>query len=40
MFFVRTQQEHDWRRPEYRFTRRQSRAFTRLIEEAEQAVKQ
>ncbi|KAL1637753.1 hypothetical protein SLS56_000308 [Neofusicoccum ribis] len=38
MFFVRTQQqqqEHDWRSPEYRFTRRQFEAFTRLVEEAE-----
>lgn len=35
MFFVRTQLEYDWRSPEYKFTRRQFRAFVRLIEEAE-----
>lgn len=35
MFFIRTQQEHDWRSPEYKFTRRQFEAFTRLVEEAE-----
>ena len=38
MFFVRTQQEHDWRSPQYKFTRPQFRAFARLMEEAKRVV--
>ena len=34
MFFARTQREHDWRSPEYRFTRGQRRAWDELIKEA------
>ena len=35
MFFARTQRQHDWQSPRYKFTGRQFRAFVRLIEEAE-----
>ena len=37
MFFARTQREHDWASPPYRFTRAQRRTWDRLIEEARQA---
>ena len=36
MFFARTQKEHDWASPAYRFTQAQQRAWDRLIEEARQ----
>ena len=35
MFFVRTQREHEWTSPQYRFTQYQATAFERLIREAE-----
>jgi hypothetical protein len=35
MFFVRTQREHTWKSPQYRFTRRQREAWEALIEQAE-----
>jgi superfamily II DNA helicase RecQ len=34
MFFVRTQKEHDWQSPPYKFTPEQFEKFDRLIEEA------
>ena len=34
MFFARTQQEHTWKSPKYRFTRRQREAWEALVEEA------
>jgi hypothetical protein len=34
MFFARTQKEHDWASPKYRFTDAQQQAWDRLIEEA------
>jgi hypothetical protein len=34
MFFARTQKEHDWRSPKYRFTNAQQQAWNELIEEA------
>ncbi|TKA60225.1 hypothetical protein B0A55_13169, partial [Friedmanniomyces simplex] len=34
MFFTRTQRPHDWSSPVYRFNRRQSAAFEKLIEAA------
>ncbi|KAJ9634897.1 hypothetical protein H2199_008761 [Coniosporium tulheliwenetii] len=40
MFFARTQKEHDWRSPKYRFTRRQREAWEVLVKEAEQKVSQ
>jgi Orsellinic acid/F9775 biosynthesis cluster protein D len=36
MFFVRTQKEHDWESPKYRFTNAQQQAWNRLIEKAKQ----
>lgn len=38
MFFVRTQRQHEWKSPPYRFNRRQFDAFAKLIEEAERWV--
>jgi superfamily II DNA helicase RecQ len=38
MFFARTQKEHDWRSPKYRFTDAQQQAWDRLIEEARQGL--
>jgi hypothetical protein len=38
MFFVRSNREHDWKVPPYKFTRGQSRAFQRLIEEVEYVI--
>lgn len=38
MFFIRTQREHDWNSPEYKFTRSQEEAFIRLMNEAERVV--
>ena len=35
MFFVRTQRQHEWKSPSYRFNRRQFAAFERLIAAAE-----
>jgi superfamily II DNA helicase RecQ len=35
MFFARTQREHTWKSPQYRFTRRQREAWEALIEQAE-----
>jgi RecQ family ATP-dependent DNA helicase len=35
MFFARTQREHAWKSPQYRFTRRQREAWEALVEEAE-----
>ncbi|KAG9193950.1 hypothetical protein G6011_03985 [Alternaria panax] len=34
MFFARTQREHAWKSPAYRFTRRQREAWEALVEEA------
>ena len=39
MFFVRTQRQHEWKSPAYRFSRRQFAAFERLIEAAEEVVR-
>ena len=38
MFFVRTQREHEWRSPPYRFTPRQFDKFEQMIEAAEYVV--
>ncbi len=38
MFFARTQREHDWSSPNYRFTRGQQRAWEKLVEEARREV--
>ena len=38
MFFARTQREHAWKSPQYRFTRRQCEAWEALVEEAERSV--
>ncbi len=35
MFFARTQREHEWPSPKYRFTRRQREAWEALVEQAE-----
>ncbi|RYN60390.1 hypothetical protein AA0117_g13059 [Alternaria alternata] len=35
MFFARTQREHAWKSPQYRFTRRQREAWEALVKEAE-----
>ncbi|KAK4983003.1 hypothetical protein LTR50_007471 [Elasticomyces elasticus] len=35
MFFARTQREHGWKSPKYRFTRRQREAWEALLEQAE-----
>jgi superfamily II DNA helicase RecQ len=35
MFFARTQKEHTWKSPQYRFTRRQREAWEALVEQAE-----
>lgn len=40
MFFVRTQREHDWQSPPYKFTRAQFATFQKLIEEVEMVVNQ
>jgi hypothetical protein len=37
-FFARTQREHTWKSPQYRFTRRQREAWEALIEQAERVV--
>ena len=37
MFFARTQREHAWTSPKYRFTRRQREAWEALVEEAERS---
>ena len=39
MFFVRTQCQHEWKSPPYRFSRRQFDAFERLIAAAENTTK-
>ena len=38
MFFARTQREHTWKSPRYRFTRRQQEAWEALVEQAEREV--
>ena len=38
MFFARTQREHEWESPKYRFTRRQREAWEALVEQAERYV--
>ena len=38
MFFARTQKEHAWKSPKYRFTRRQREAWEALVEAAERSV--
>jgi hypothetical protein len=38
MFFARTQREHRWKSPKYRFTRQQHEAWEALIEQAERDV--
>ncbi|KAI8930521.1 hypothetical protein NX059_012133 [Plenodomus lindquistii] len=38
MFFARTQREHTWKSPKYRFTRRQQEAWEALVEAAEGSV--
>ena len=40
MFFARTQREHEWSSPRYRFNRQQRRAWERLLEEAERQVQE
>ncbi|KAF1828319.1 hypothetical protein BDW02DRAFT_584568 [Decorospora gaudefroyi] len=37
MFFARTQKEHAWKSPHYRFRRRQRKAWEALVHEAEKA---
>ena len=37
MFFARTQKEHTWKSPQYRFRRRQREAWEALVHEAERA---
>jgi flagellar biosynthesis GTPase FlhF len=37
MFFARTQREHAWKSPKYRFTRRQREAWEALVEAAERS---
>jgi hypothetical protein len=37
MFFARTQREHAWKSPQYRFRRRQREAWEALVHEAERA---
>lgn len=39
MFFARTQREHEWNSPAYRFTRRQREAWEALIKQATRAVR-
>jgi hypothetical protein len=34
MFFARTQREHTWKSPQYRFTRQQREAWAALVREA------
>jgi hypothetical protein len=34
MFFARTQKEHGWKSPQYRFTRRQRDTWETLVREA------
>src|SRR5690242_14240460 len=38
MFFARTQREHAWKSPAYRFTRRQREAWEAFVEAAERSV--
>ena len=38
MFFARTQREHRWKSPKYRFTQQQREAWEALIEQAERDV--
>ncbi|KAK5131785.1 hypothetical protein LTR16_000418, partial [Cryomyces antarcticus] len=38
MFFARTQKEHGWRSPKYRFTGRQREAWEELVDQAERRV--
>ncbi|PSN59182.1 hypothetical protein BS50DRAFT_658963 [Corynespora cassiicola Philippines] len=38
MFFARTQREHTWKSPRYRFTRRQREAWEELVKQAERQV--
>jgi len=38
VFFARTQKEHTWKSPQYRFTRRQQEAWEALVEQAERGV--
>ncbi|KAG9378468.1 hypothetical protein A1F94_011584 [Pyrenophora tritici-repentis] len=38
MFFARTQKEHAWKSPKYRFTRRQREAWEVLIEQAKRSI--
>jgi hypothetical protein len=40
MFFARTQRQHAWKSPKYRFTRRQREAWEAFVEEAERSVEQ
>jgi superfamily II DNA helicase RecQ len=37
MFFARTQKEHEWKSPTYRFTRRQREAWEALVKQAQRA---
>jgi hypothetical protein len=39
IFFARTQREHAWKSPKYRFTRRQREAWEALVEEAERSAR-
>ncbi|KAK5011755.1 hypothetical protein LTR28_005091 [Elasticomyces elasticus] len=38
MFFARTQREHEWRSPKYRFTGRQREAWEELVDQPERRV--
>jgi hypothetical protein len=39
MFFARTQRDHAWKSPKYRFTRRQRETWEALVEEAERSAR-
>jgi hypothetical protein len=39
IFFARTQREHAWKSPKYRFTRRQREAWEALVEEAKRSAR-
>jgi hypothetical protein len=39
IFFARTQREHTWKSPKYRFTRRQREAWEALVEEAQRSAR-
>jgi hypothetical protein len=40
IFFARTQREHSWKSPKYRFTRRQREAWEALVKEAERSARE